>query len=324
MTQGPSTPPPSSKRRGLGRGLDALLSSSAATAAGGRRAYDVEPGSEQEAGLVELDPHKIEPNPEQPRRGFDEAGIAALADSIRTHGLLHPIVVERIAPDAFRLVAGERRLRAAKHAGVATIPAILRPATDSARQALELALVENLQRAQLSPLEEAAAYARLADTFGLSHEAIGLRMGRSRSAVSNTVRLLSLTAAVQEAVAEGRLTAGHARALLPLPPDQQERLATQVVDEGLSVRRIEQLVQQLAAGEPAAPHSPQTAGAPTTAAPRSTLSADDAALQHGLEEALGTPVTLQRRRRGGGRLIVDFYSDEELDALYTRLGGPDL
>jgi ParB family chromosome partitioning protein len=151
-------------------------------------------------------------------------------------------------------------------------------------------------------------------------------MGRSRSAVSNTVRLLSLTAAVQEAVAEGRLTAGHARALLPLPAEEQERLAAQVVEEGLSVRRIEQLVQQRATAAEAATAPPATAPGDTAAAgkPRASLSADDSALQRGLEEALGTPVSLQRRRRGGGRLIVDFYSDEELDALYSRLGGPDL
>ncbi|HZS14152.1 MAG TPA: ParB/RepB/Spo0J family partition protein [Candidatus Dormibacteraeota bacterium] len=313
-------PPPSPKRRGLGRGLDALLTSSAA-AASARQAAAAEPDEREatESGLIEVSPGSVEPNPEQPRRGFDEEGIAALAESIQTHGLLHPIVVERLSGDRYRLVAGERRLRAAQKAGVATIPAILRPATDSARHALELALVENLQRAQLSPLEEAAAYARLADTFGLSHEAIGLRMGRSRSAVSNTVRLLSLTAAVQEAVADGRLSAGHARALLPLPAPDQERLARQIEAEGLSVRRVEQLVQQQNAA-PAAT-APRPGRPPQAAEP---LGVDDSALQRGLEEALGTRVTLQRRRRGGGRLIVDFYSDEELDALYTRLGGPEL
>ncbi len=317
MSQQPPTPP---KRRGLGRGLDALLSSSAPTAAGHRDDAVIPGAPEPQSGLVDVDPHRVDPNPEQPRRSFDDEGIAALAESIRTHGLLHPIVVERAEPDRYRLVAGERRLRAARQAGVATIPAILRPATESARHALELALVENLQRAQLSPLEEAAAYARLADTFGLSHEAIGMRMGRSRSAVSNTVRLLSLTAAVQEAVAEGRLTAGHARALLPLPADAQERLARQIEDEGLSVRRAEQLVQQH--GTPA-PRDDAT-GAREASPERPSLSADDAALQRGFEEALGTPVSLQRRRRGGGRLVIDFYSDEELDALYSRLGGSPL
>jgi ParB family transcriptional regulator, chromosome partitioning protein len=310
VSQQPPSPP---RRRGLGRGLDALLSSSAAASAQQGAAYA---GAEPESGLVEVDPHRVDPNPEQPRRGFDEEGIAALADSIRTHGLLHPIVIERLGTDRYRLVAGERRLRAARQAGVATIPAILRPATDSARHALELALVENLQRAQLSPLEEAAAYARLADTFGLSHEAIGLRMGRSRSAVSNMVRLLSLGAAVQAAVAEGRVTAGHARALLPLPEAEQERLARQIEDEGLSVRRVEQLVQQ----QQAAPATPR----PSRTQAAAPLGTDDAALQRGFEEALGTPVSLQRRRRGGGRLVIDFFSDEELDALYTRLGGPQL
>ena len=311
-------PPPPSKRRGLGRGLDALLSSSAASVA---RSGGAEAQAAGETGLVDLDPRSVEPNPEQPRRNFDEEGITALAESIRTHGLLHPIVVER-RDGSYRLVAGERRLRAAREAGVASIPAIVRPGTESARHALELALVENLQRTQLSPLEEAAAYARLADTFGLSHEAIGMRMGRSRSAVSNTVRLLGLAAAVQEALADGRLTAGHARALLPLPPELQEQLAQRIADEGLTVRRVEDLAQQqLSAGGATAPQA-ASARADRPASPE--LGTDDAALQRGFEAALGTTVQLHRKRRGGGRLVIDFYTDEELDALYTRLGGPPL
>lgn len=318
MADRPNTPPP--KRRGLGRGLDALLSSSAAAAAkAGATAGDVE------TGLLDLDPHGIQPNPEQPRRHFGEAGITALAESIRTHGLLHPVVVER-ADGGYRLVAGERRLRAALEAGVASIPAILRPSTESARHALELALVENLQRTELTPLEEAAAYARLADTFGLSHEVIGIRMGRSRSAVSNTVRLLALPASVQEALAEGRITAGHARALLPLPEPLQEEIARRVMDEGLTVRRVEQLVQESLSGGAALEPPNGTPGETPERRQRTApgLSVDDAALQRGFEEALGTPVHLQRRRRGGGKLVIDFHSDEGLDALYTRLGGPPL
>jgi ParB family transcriptional regulator, chromosome partitioning protein len=308
-----ASPPPPPRRRGLGRGLDALLSSSATAAA--------RSGGEP-TGLVELDPHNVEPNPEQPRRNFDEEGLAQLAESIRTHGLLHPIVVEP-RNGGYRLVAGERRLRAARQAGVASIPAIVRPSTESARHALELALVENLQRTQLSPLEEAAAYARLADAFGLSHEAIGLRMGRSRSAVSNTVRLLALAAGVQEALADGRLSAGHARALLPLPAAAQEELAARIAEEGLSVRRAEQLVHERL-NAPRAETGAATPRTPRPGAGVDQLTPDDSALQRGFEEALGTPVHLQRRRRGGGRLLIEFYSDEELDALYTRLGGPAL
>lgn len=307
MPPAPTPPPP--KRRGLGRGLDALLSSSAAATGG------------PATGMVDVDPARVEPNPEQPRRHFDEESLGHLAESIRTHGLLHPIVVEP-ADGGYRLVAGERRLRAARIAKVATIPAIVRPGTESARHALELALVENLQRTQLSALEEAAAYARLADTFGLSHEAIGMRMGRSRSAVTNTVRLLALPAGVQEALADGRLTAGHARALLPLPEDAAEELAARIAAEGLTVRRVEQLVQERLDRTPA--DGAATGSRRRKPARTEALGADDAALQRGFEEALGTPVHLQRRRRGGGRLVIDFYSDEELDALYSRLGGPEL
>ena len=306
----PPTPPPP-RRRGLGRGLDALLTSSLATAG---------QAAPREGGLVDVDPTQVEPNPEQPRRNFDEDGLKALAESIATHGLLHPIVVEPGDGAGYRLVAGERRLRAARLAGVATIPAIVRPATESARHALELALVENLQRAELSPLEEAAAYARLADTFGLSHDAIGMRMGRSRSTITNTVRLLALAAGVQEALADGRLTAGHARALIPLPEHQQEELARDIAEQGLTVRRVEQLVQErLTAAQSAQPKAP--AAKPAV---QPLLSADDSALQRGFEEALGTPVDLQRRRKGGGKLVIEFFSDEELDALYQRLGGPPL
>jgi ParB family chromosome partitioning protein len=147
-----------------------------------------------------------------------------------------------------------------------------------------------------------------------------MRMGRSRSAVSNTVRLLALSAGVQEALAEGRVTAGHARALLPLPAEAQEDLARRIAEEGLTVRRVEQLAQEHLATPATAPSTPSTPKAAGTA----QLSPDDAALQQGFEQALGTPVHLQRRRRGGGRLVIDFYSDEELDSLYTRLGGPQL
>jgi ParB family chromosome partitioning protein len=304
---------PGRPRRGLGRGLEALLGSPASPAGSQAAAEGVR---------LEIDPEAVSPNPEQPRRSFDEAELAELAESIRTHGLLQPIVVER-QDTGFRLVAGHRRLRAARLAGMATIPAVVRPATDSDRNALELALIENLQRTDLSPLEEAAAYARLADTFGLSHEAIGLRVGRSRATVSNTVRLLALSPAVQAALSERRLSAGHARALLALTESHlQERLAADVEVRGLSVRQTEEAVAAMlgrTAGPLAVAMAPASVPAPAT----ERIAPDDRALERGLEQALGTPVHLQRHRRGG-RLLIDFFSDEQLDGLYTRLGGPPL
>jgi len=298
----------SPRRHGLGRGLDALLASS-------------DPGRDMGGGpvLVELDPLRVRPNPEQPRRDFDPESLAALAASIRVHGLLHPIVVEPDV-DGYRLVAGERRLRAARQAGVSLIPAVLRPASESGRHALEMALSENLLREDLNPLEEAAAYARLADAFGLSHEAIALRLGRSRPAVTNAIRLLQLPVPLQEAVAARTLSPGHARALLSLRDEAEMlRLGRRVADEELTVRATERLVQERTAA--AAPVAVAGVAAGREATGR--LSPDDEQLRRGFEEALGLPVVLQRRRRGG-RVIIDFDDDQDLDALYRRVGGPPL
>jgi len=298
----------SPRRHGLGRGLDALLASS-------------DPGRDMGGGpvLVELDPLRVRPNPEQPRRDFDPESLAALAASIRVHGLLHPIVVEP-AVDGYRLVAGERRLRAARQAGVSLIPAVLRPASESGRHALEMALSENLLREDLNPLEEAAAYPRLADPFGLSHEAIALRLGRSRPAVTNAIRLLQLPVPLQEAVAARTLSPGHARALLSLRDEAEMlRLGRRVADEELTVRATERLVQERTAA--AAPVAVAGVAAGREATGR--LSPDDEQLRRGFEEALGLPVVLQRRRRGG-RVIIDFDDDQDLDTLYRRVGGPPL
>ncbi|HEY6470165.1 MAG TPA: ParB/RepB/Spo0J family partition protein [Candidatus Dormibacteraeota bacterium] len=300
-----TAPPRAFRRRGLGRGLEALLSNESEVAAEG-------------PPLVNVDPRSVAPNPEQPRRAFDPESLQALGDSIRLHGLLHPIVVQRDG-DAYRLVAGERRLRAAQLAGVSSIPAIVRPAAESGRQSLEVALTENLVRSDLNPMEEAAAYARLSDAFGLTHEAIALRLGRTRSGVSNAIRLLNLPAPVQEAVAESRLSAGHARALLVLPnASDQEALAAVVIADGLSVRETEQLVRERLERE-TAPARPR----PATPEP-APLTSDDAALRRGLEQALGVSVRLQRRKGGGGRLVIDWAEDADLDALYEKLGGPPL
>jgi ParB family transcriptional regulator, chromosome partitioning protein len=290
------------RRRGLGRGLDALLTNEA----------EAEEGSP----LISLDPRTVGPNPEQPRRAFEPDALAALGDSIRLHGLLHPIVVQRDG-DSYSLVAGERRLRAAQLAGISSIPAIVRPAAESGRHQLEMALTENLLRTDLNPMEEAAAYARLADAFGLTHEAIALRLGRSRSGISNAIRLLDLPAPVQEAVAEQRLTASHARALLVLPlAADQQAVAALVIAGGLNVHETERAVQErlTRASRPARPR-PAAAAQPAP---------DDVALRRGLERALGVPVRLQRRKGGGDRIVIDWAEESDLDALYRKLGGPPL
>ena len=302
MSDAPS-PARSFRRKGLGRGLEALLNPAS-------RPEGAEPA------LISVAPEEVGPNPQQPRRAFDEGDLDALGESIRLHGLLHPIVVQRDGA-AYRLVAGERRLRAAQRAGVTVIPAILRPAAESDRQALEIALTENLMRTDLNPMEEAAAYARLADTFGLSHEAIALRLGRSRPAITNTIRLLGLPAPVQEAVADGQLSAGHARTLLGLPgASLQESVAREVVTGGLSVRETERVVQERTA--------PRTPGAARPQRREAHLHPDDEALRRGFESALGLPVRIARNPRTGGRVMIDFLDDSDLDALYRRLNGPPL
>jgi ParB family transcriptional regulator, chromosome partitioning protein len=299
-----AAPPRAFRRRGLGRGLDALLTNEA----------EAEEGSL----LISLDPRTVAPNPEQPRRAFEPDALAALGDSIHLHGLLHPIVVQRDG-DSYSLVAGERRLRAAQLAGISSIPAIVRPAAESSRHQLEMALTENLLRTDLNPMEEAAAYARLSDAFGLTHEAIALRLGRSRSGISNAIRLLDLPAPVQEAVADSRLTASHARALLVLPlAADQEAVAALAIADGLNVRETERAVQERLT-RAAGPGRPRVAAAtPAQPAP------DDVALRRGLEHALGVPVRLQRRKGGGGRIVIDWAEESDLDALYRRLGGPPL
>ena len=302
MSESPA--PRAFRRRGLGRGLDALLTNEA----------EAEEGSL----LIGLDPRTVAPNPEQPRRAFDSEALAALGDSIRLYGLLHPIVVQREG-DSYILVAGERRLRAAQLGGVSSIPAIVRPAAESSRHQLEMALTENLLRTDLNPMEEAAAYARLSDAFGLTHEAIALRLGRSRTGISNAIRLLDLPAPVQEAVADSRLTASHARALLVLPvAADQEAVAALVIQDGLNVRETERAVQERLTRASARPLTRTPATSPDEVAP------DDVALRRGLEHALGVPVRLQRRKGGGGRIVIDWAEDSDLDALYRRLGGRPL
>ena len=262
----------SRRRGGLGRGLASLIPTgpadggprmgdSAADVVIGGQTADGGPGG---VGAVyrEIDPARIEPNPRQPRQVFDEEALAELVHSIREFGLMQPVVVREVAPDAaeeqtgrrYQLVMGERRWRAAQQAGLATIPAIVRETSDD--HLLRDALLENIHRAQLNPLEEAAAYQQLLDEFDVTHEELASRIGRSRPVISNMIRLLRLPIPVQRRVAAGVLSAGHARALLALEggPEAQEELAARIVAEGLSVRATEEAVTLAnRSGEKAAP-----------------------------------------------------------------------
>ena len=232
--------------------------------------------------------------------------MEALASSIREHGVLQPILVTETL-DGYQLVAGERRFRASQMAGLEQIPALIRQLAD--REQLELALVENLQRQDLGPMEEAHAFRSLVDDFGMSQDDIATRVGRARSTVANTLRLLDLESTVQSAVAEGTITEGHARAIGGLPTEQQARVVGTVAEQQFSVRQTEELVRRLRTPRPV----------PATAAP-ARPDPDLERVEEELRRSLGTKVTVARSRRGG-RIIIEYYSDEELGQLYDRLIG---
>jgi ParB family transcriptional regulator, chromosome partitioning protein len=268
---------------GLGRGLDALIP----------RATEA-PAAQVPIGMVK-------PNPHQPRNAFDEEGLAELAASIATHGVIQPIVVRGSADSGYELIAGERRLRAARMAGLTQIPAVVRDSTSN--ELLELALVENVQRADLNPIEEASAYRELIDGFGLTHDAVAQRVGKSRVAISNSLRLLDLAPETREAIIAGRITEGHGRALAALTIPELQRAVLQVVlERQLSVRQTEELVRRK-----------RDAG---SAQGRKVLSEDLADLEAQLRGILATKVGIVRTRKGG-RVVIDFYSDEELDRIYA-------
>ena len=296
---------------GLGRGLGALIPSGGAlgTAAG--------------SSLTELPVAAVIPNRFQPREHFDEESLALLTASIREMGVLQPILVRPAVDDQYEIIAGERRWRAAKRAGLQHIPAIVREVEDTA--ALEHALVENLHRQDLNPLEEAAAYQQLMEDFGLTQELVAQRVGRSRSAVANTLRLFQLPPALQRMIADGRLTAGHARALLSTPDRElQEELADEILNRGLSVRDIEQLVRERMAPEadPEPVAAPEAVAPLTPARPTTTLR-EPAVLE--LEELLSArlntrvSVSLSGKR---GRVVVEFADLDDLERIYRVITPP--
>lgn len=284
----------SKRRRGLGKGLEALI-----------------PSGGSVPGLKKVNIDAIVPNPFQPRSGFDEEALEELAASIKEVGLIQPLLVQEAPrdedsskPKRYRLIAGERRWRAARMAGLQHVDVLIKDATP--QEMLELALVENIQRADLNPVEEAHAYAQLAKEFDLTHERIAERVGRSRVSVTNTLRLLQLPQEAKEALLNGELSAGHARALLMLD-SQEERLQAlqQVLTKDLSVRQTEELARRMSSEE-------------KTRSKERTRSPQTDALEGEFRDALGTKVSLYRTSKGG-RVVIHFYSEEELQALYERI-----
>ena len=286
-------------RAGLGRGLASLIPVGPSL-----------PEAPVDAPVREVPIERIVVNPYQPRATFDAHDIEALAQSIATHGVLQPVLLTE-TPEGWRLIAGERRLRASVRAGLTTIPAVIRSADE--QDQLALALVENLQRSDLNALDEAAAFRRLMDEFGLTQEQVAQQVGRTRAAVSNTLRLLGVAPELQDALRAGRISEGHARALAGLPDHaEQVRLLALVEQRGLSVRQTEQLVRQQARTDAITSRvSPARAGDPD--------------LEHmtaRLRENLGTKVVLTPGRKGG-RIIIDWYESDDLLRLYERLAGVD-
>ena len=290
-------------KRRLGRGLDALLSEDLAA--------DEEAGEEE--GVREIPLDLIRRSTFQPRQQMDETALEELAESIRTQGIVQPVVVRpREETGDYELIAGERRWRAAQMAGLEAVPAMVRELEDN--QALELALIENIQREELTPVEEAQAFDRLAQEFGLTHEAIADRVGRNRATITNTLRLLRLPREVQEAMDSGTLRMGHARALLGLEGKPAlGKVASEVVKKGLSVRATEDRVRQAVKEEEREPGTGPDSGAGGT-----RKDPDIERLEHDLGERLGARVRITQRKRRG-RLEIEYSSLEELEGIVERI-----
>ncbi len=281
-----------SKKR-LGRGLDALLSSDVA--------FDPMPGGQSTVATREVVRGRY-----QPRQNFDEERLNEMAQSIKQQGVIQPILVRPRPQGGYELIAGERRWRAAQIAGLEAIPAVIREVTDE--QASALALIENVQREDLKPLEEAGAMQRLKEEFGLTQQQVADAVGKSRVAVTNLLRLLNLQPKVRAQLADGALEMGHARALLPLDPTAQIRAADVVVSKQLSVRQTETLVRTLLQGQPQRRKQPKT------------KDADLAALERDVTERVGAPVSIDHNAAGKGKVVISYTNLDELDGILKHIG----
>ncbi len=279
------------RHKGLGRGLDALLGGNNRSAKG-------------EETLAQLPIGQLKPGKYQPRTRMDETSLAELAESIKARGVIQPVIVRPVGDSQFEILAGERRWRAARMAGLQLVPAVVRDVPDEA--ALGIGLIENIQREDLNPLEEALGLQRLIREFRLTHDEVAKAIGRSRTGVTNLLRLLELAAPVQAMLQDGKIDMGHARALLGLSGARQVEVATQVATQGLSVRETEKLVQQVTA-------------APVARRAAARLDADSRRLQEELAESLGAAVELKPRANGRGSVVIDYSSLDELQGLVKRL-----
>lgn len=293
-----------SKRKGLGKGLNALLG---ATAPASALSPDVgisavDPG--QDGELKQIPVELIQRGKYQPRRDMDPESLEELAESIKAQGVMQPIIIRPIAGDKYEIIAGERRWRAALLAGLDTIPAVIRDVPDEA--AIAMALIENIQREDLNPIEEAMALRRLQDEFELTQQQVADAVGKSRTAVTNLLRLIALDPEVKKLLEHGDIEMGHARALLSLESLRQRDIARQVVGKGLSVRQTEALVRHLLEGE-----KPAKAG--------KSVSPDLQRLEERLAEKIGVPVTIQHSAKGRGRLILTYNSLDELDGILSHM-----
>ena len=291
------------KKRGLGRGLEALLGPKAAAT----------PPAEAQPGeaLRQIPVKQLQPGKYQPRTAMDPAKLGELAESIKAQGVIQPIVVRELSPGKFEIVAGERRWRASQEAGLANVPVVVRDLDD--RTVIAMALIENIQREDLNPLEEAQSLQRLIGEFSLTHAEAAEAVGRSRAAVSNLLRLLELPPAIRALLEARRLEMGHARALLTLSPELASKLASEAAEQGWSVREVEHRAQQFAAGK--VPVSNSRKAKPGKAAPQ----ADIASLETELSESLGTRVNIAHGRGGKGKLVIHYTDLDTLDGVLERL-----
>jgi len=282
------------QRKGLGKGLESLIPS-------GGKSSSVSSGV---GGVQQVAVDAIQPNPRQPRIHFKEEELLELAASIREHGVIQPLIVTPNSDGTFILIAGERRWQAAQKAGLRTVPVITRQASN--QELLEIALIENVQRADLNSMEEAEAYRQLVEEFGLSHEAVAKRVGKSRVAVTNTLRLLTLADVVKQALVDGKITEGHARALLALSTQKAQASALQtVINLSFNVRQTEEYMRKLGGQKPIKARKP-------------SRNADVNDVEKRLQRSLGTKVALKHGKKGG-TVTIYYYSGEELDALLEKL-----